>query len=196
MARLADQLMTILGYEREFDVFGVPWGGALAQQFAFQYRRWCHKLVLAATSQGMLMVPGRLRWSALAAWAIRNVCPKLAPNFTAAQCESGQTPCRTCQSTTIAQGSRLPVPDVGRMGLDQPLVATLAAATLILAGTDDPLIPWVNARLMTLLIRNAQLHVVDDAHLFIATRAAEMAQLVRSFLTEDASALKHFAAAP
>jgi hypothetical protein len=44
--------------------------------------------------------------------------------------------------------------------------------------------PLVNARLMTLLIRNAQLHVVDDGHLFIATRAAEMAQLiVRSFLT-------------
>jgi pimeloyl-ACP methyl ester carboxylesterase len=82
------------------------------------------------------------------------------------------------------------------MGLDQPLVATLAAATLILAGTDDPLIPWVNARLMTLLIRNAQLHVVDDGHLFIATRAAEMARLVRSFLTEDASALKQIAAAP
>jgi hypothetical protein len=37
----------------------------------------------------------------------------------------------------------------------------------------------VNARLMTLLIRNAQLHVVDDGHLFIATRAAEMAQLKR-----------------
>jgi len=61
MARLADQLMTKLGYEGEFDVFGVSWGGALAQQFAFQYRRRCRKLVLAATSQGVLMVPGRFR---------------------------------------------------------------------------------------------------------------------------------------
>jgi len=40
------------------------------------------------------------------------------------------------------------------------------------------------------------LHVVDDGHLFIATRAAEMAQLVRSFLTEDTSVLKQIAAAP
>jgi pimeloyl-ACP methyl ester carboxylesterase len=61
MAHLADRLMTKLGYEEEFDVFGVSWGGALAQQFAFQYGRRCRRLVLAATSQGMLMVPGRLR---------------------------------------------------------------------------------------------------------------------------------------
>jgi len=61
MAHLADRLMTKLGYEEEFDVFGVSWGGALAQQFAFQYGRRCRRLVLAATSQGVLMVPGRLR---------------------------------------------------------------------------------------------------------------------------------------
>ena len=55
MACLANRLMTKLGYEGEFDVFGVSWGGALAQQFAVQYRRRCRRLVLAATSQGMLM---------------------------------------------------------------------------------------------------------------------------------------------
>ena len=66
----------------------------------------------------------------------------------------------------------------------------LCQPTLILAGTDDPLMPVVNARLMASLIRNSELHLVEDGHLFIATRAAEMAQLVRRFLTDDPPASK------
>jgi len=134
MARLADQLMTKLGYEGEFDVFGVSWGRALAQQFAFQYRRRCRKLVLAATSQGVLMVPGRFR-SMLKMLSARRLgdpdhLSKIGPRtLWRRNASPAGPPCRTCQSTTIAQRSRLPVPDAVRMGLDQPLVATLAAAT-------------------------------------------------------------------
>jgi pimeloyl-ACP methyl ester carboxylesterase len=54
-ARLLDQL----GHA-QVDVLGVSWGGALAQQFAFQQGRRCRRLVLAATSPGHLMVPGKL----------------------------------------------------------------------------------------------------------------------------------------
>ena len=41
-------------------MLGVSWGGALAQQFAFQHGARCRRLVLAATSPGHLMVPGKL----------------------------------------------------------------------------------------------------------------------------------------
>jgi pimeloyl-ACP methyl ester carboxylesterase len=40
------------------DVMGVSWGGAMAQQFALQNGGRTHKLILVATSAGMLMVPG------------------------------------------------------------------------------------------------------------------------------------------
>src|SRR6202023_2143942 len=39
------------------DVLGISWGGALAQQFAFQNPRRCRRLVLVATGTGALMVP-------------------------------------------------------------------------------------------------------------------------------------------
>src|SRR5882757_7378757 len=39
------------------DVLGLSWGGALAQQFAFQNPRRCRRLVLVATGTGALMVP-------------------------------------------------------------------------------------------------------------------------------------------
>src|SRR5438046_3520588 len=58
IARLASQLLDQLG-RQEVDVLGVSWGGALAQQFAFQYRRHCRRLVVAATSPGHLTGPGR-----------------------------------------------------------------------------------------------------------------------------------------
>src|SRR5919204_4094047 len=59
LARLSAQLLDQLGHER-VDVLGVSWGGALAQQFAFQYMSRARRLVLAATSPGHLMVPGKL----------------------------------------------------------------------------------------------------------------------------------------
>src|SRR5499433_910504 len=58
LARLSARLLDQLGHE-QVDVLGVSWGGALAQQFAFQQRGRCRRLVLAATSPGHLMVPGR-----------------------------------------------------------------------------------------------------------------------------------------
>nr|BBX78351.1 hypothetical protein MFLOJ_21380 [Mycobacterium florentinum] len=43
------------------DVLGLSWGGALAQQFAFQNPRRCRRLVLVATGTGLLMVPAHPR---------------------------------------------------------------------------------------------------------------------------------------
>ena len=59
MAWTAARILDQLGYEK-VDVMGVSWGGGLAQQFAFQHPRRTGHLVLAATSAGMLMVPGNI----------------------------------------------------------------------------------------------------------------------------------------
>lgn len=58
LARLAAHLVTQLGH-RQVDVAGVSWGGGIAQQFAHQHGAICRKLILAATSPGAIMVPGR-----------------------------------------------------------------------------------------------------------------------------------------
>jgi pimeloyl-ACP methyl ester carboxylesterase len=60
LARLADCLMHKLGYGTEIDVLGASWGGALAQQYAYFYPERCRRLILAATSTGAIMIPGRL----------------------------------------------------------------------------------------------------------------------------------------
>ncbi len=57
-ARLVVEMLDQLGYQ-QVDVLEVSWGGALAQQFAFQYPRRCRRLILVSTGTGALMVPGR-----------------------------------------------------------------------------------------------------------------------------------------
>src|SRR6516225_10185109 len=58
LARMSAQLLDQLGYDH-VDVLGVSWGGAIAQQFAFQQAKRCRRLILAATSPGHIMVPGK-----------------------------------------------------------------------------------------------------------------------------------------
>src|SRR5262249_25637480 len=59
LASLVVRMLDQLTYGR-VDVLGVSWGGALAQQFAHQYRDRCRRLVLVSTGTGAIMVPGRL----------------------------------------------------------------------------------------------------------------------------------------
>src|SRR5262245_45641729 len=59
LARLAARLVAQLGYS-QVNVGGVSWGGGIAQQFAHQHGEMCLKLILAATSPGAIMVPGKL----------------------------------------------------------------------------------------------------------------------------------------
>ena len=58
LAKLAARMLDYLDYS-QVNVIGVSWGGALAQQFAYSHPERCKKLILAATSAGAVMVPGR-----------------------------------------------------------------------------------------------------------------------------------------
>ena len=187
LARLAAQLLERLGHER-VDVLGVSWGGALAQQFAFQYAARCRLLVLAATSPGHLMVPGKLSVLAKMASPRRYKDPEYRYRI------AGE----------IYGGALRRSPELAREHLRHvrwssdygyylqllagfgwtslPWLALLPQPVLVMAGTDDPLVPLVNARILATLIPRARLATLDDGHLFLVTSAAESARLVSGFL--------------
>jgi pimeloyl-ACP methyl ester carboxylesterase len=60
----------------------------------------------------------------------------------------------------------------------------LRQRALILAGSEDPLVPLANAQLMQRLLRHAELHTIADGHLFLHTRAAHVAPLIERFLAD------------
>ncbi len=57
MADLAKKLLDHLGYV-QVDVLGVSWGGVVAQEFVRRHARTCRRLILAATSTGVVIVTG------------------------------------------------------------------------------------------------------------------------------------------
>jgi poly(3-hydroxyalkanoate) depolymerase len=192
LAGLAERLLVQLGYDGAVDVLGLSWGGALAQQFARRFPQRCRRLVLAATSAGALMVPGRLP-----------VLLKLAsprryrdPAFLDAIGGELYGGVYRREPALLREHGRHIRPPHGRGYFYQLLagwgwtsiawLGGLRQPTLVMHGTDDPIIPLVNAKLLARLIRGARLHVVDDGHLFLVSRARDVAPIVRRFLADAA----------
>jgi poly(3-hydroxyalkanoate) depolymerase len=173
------------------DVVGLSWGGALAQQFAFQNPRRCRRLVLAATGTGALMVPAHPRILAKMVTPRRFSDPDYAASI-AGELYGG---------TVRAHGE-----DVARLFLRQLhagskigyLHQLLAGAgwtslfalpavrqeTLIVAGTDDPIIPVANAHIMNGLLPHSRLHLHSGGHIDLVHNAAELAPVIDTFLRD------------
>jgi poly(3-hydroxyalkanoate) depolymerase len=174
------------------DVLGLSWGGALAQQFAFQNPRRCRRLVLVATGTGALMVPAHPRVLA------KMATPRRFSDAGYAASIAGQL----YGGTVRAHGD-----DVARLFLRQLhagskigyLHQLLAGAiwtslfalpavrqeTMIVAGTDDPIIPVVNARIMNALLPHSRLHLHSGGHIDIVQNAAQLAPVIEGFLHEQ-----------
>ena len=191
IARLADKLLRKLGYVGPVDVIGVSWGGALAQQFAHQYPARCRRLVLAATSPGVIMVPGKLP----VLWKLINPRRYRDPAYLKAVGGALYGGAYRSDARLLLVHGRQTRSPRGRGYLYQLLAGwgwsslwwlrSLPQPTLVMHGTDDPIIPLINARVLSWLIPMSRLYVIDDGHLFLISRAREVASVVRAFLADD-----------
>jgi poly(3-hydroxyalkanoate) depolymerase len=173
------------------DVLGLSWGGALAQQFAFQNPRRCRRLVLAATGTGALMVPAHPRVLAKMLTPRRFSDPDYAASI-AGDLYGG---------TVRAHGedvARLFVRQLhagSKIGYLHQLLAgavwtslfalpAVRQETLIVAGTDDPIIPVINAHIMNALLPHSRLYLHSGGHIDLVHNAAELAPVIEKFLNE------------
>ena len=187
LTRLTARLLDQLGYD-QVDVLGVSWGGALAQQFAFQQPRRCRRLVLAATSPGSLMVPGKLTVLLKMATPRRYKDPdymnRIAGDIYGGALRSSPELVRkhlrhVRWSSDYGYYLQL-IAGIGWSSL--PWLRLLRQPTLVMAGSDDPIVPAVNGRILAALIPNARLVTIDEGHLFLVTSARESAQRIAKFL--------------
>jgi poly(3-hydroxyalkanoate) depolymerase len=189
-APVVRDLVARLGHDR-VDVLGYSWGGQLAQQLAIARPAQVHRLVLVATTTGALAVPANPRvlarflnprWprnpaatSAVAAdfyGGTVRTRPELAAGVLAAIADSVQHRRRGYAQQLAAT--------VGWTSL--PLLRLIRARTLIVAGDDDPIIPALNATILSRGIPHARVHHHPGGHLAIITEARELAAVVASFL--------------
>ena len=71
---------------------------------------------------------------------------------------------------------------IARALAEKSLAQNLGQPTLIMMGTDDPIVPMANGHILKKLIPNAQLITVDDGHLFLVTNADWSGKKVSEFL--------------
>lgn len=191
-APVVSELLTRLGHTDAVDVLGFSWGGGLAQQFAVQCRRRCRRLVLAATGMGSLMVPAHPRILARMLTPRRHRDPEYARRI-AGELYGGSMRSDPERAARVLHAAARPGPRrgyyyqlaAGAGWSSLPALPLIRQPTLIVAGDDDPLIPAVNAHLMTRLIPRAQLHLYRGGHLALITEAPEFAAVIEGFLDRE-----------
>ena len=178
------------GY-KQVDVLGISWGGGLAQQFAFQYRRRCRRLILVSTATGAIMVPGRPSVLAKMATPRRYQDPtymaQIAPDIYGGDLQSNP---EFVRQMSHAMHSNEPLGYfyqlMAAMGWTSiPWLKLLRQPTLILAGDDDPIVPAINAKIMHHLIPHSKLHIYHGGHLGLLTHARELTALIEEFLSVE-----------
>jgi poly(3-hydroxyalkanoate) depolymerase len=192
IASTAEAMLDALGYG-SVDVLGVSFGGGVAQQLAHQAPDRVRRLVLCATSAGMVSVPGHPR--SLLALAtprryrdpeyFRQIAPKAFGGRARQQSESDRD----------SEHRFLHAPST--IGYSHQLIAAtgwtsfhwlprLKQPTLVMGGDDDPVVPLMNARILAWRIPQSEFHVVrGGGHLFLIDQPEDVAPRVTSFLSEE-----------
>lgn len=184
LARMVARILDQLGYQ-EVDVMGVSWGGAMAQQFAFQYGKRVRKLILAATSAGVIMVPGAPAALMKLAHPRRYMDPDyLLHHFESLygdERESGGDHASRLKAPTMRGYMFQLLAAAGWTSV--PFLPFLKQPTLILAGDKDQIVPVINARFLNRLIRKSELQVVSGGHLFLVSRTDIVVPMIKAFLS-------------
>jgi poly(3-hydroxyalkanoate) depolymerase len=198
LAGVAERLIDQLGYER-VDVLGLSFGGAVAQQLAFQSPQRVGRLILAATAFGLGSVLGNPLAMAILFTPYRYysrgyldlVAPFLYGGGARRSLMDQQALARLHRPPSIGGYYMQLMATVGWSSL--LFLGSIRQPTLVMAGDDDPIVPLANGHILAREIPNARLHVVKGGgHLFLLERADESAEVIRRFLdaSEDADYLK------
>jgi poly(3-hydroxyalkanoate) depolymerase len=190
MSRIAAQLLDRFEMPR-VDVMGVSWGGAMAQQFTLQNGERVNRLILAATTAGMLMIPGNPKALIKMADPRRYIDPEfMAKHF--ATLYGGATDGKEGHIGRITPPTKTGYfyQLLAMMGwTSAPFLPFMKHDTLIMMGGDDQIVPIANGHFLKMLIPNAELHEIPDGgHLFLLSHAEECVGVLREFLGREVAA--------
>ncbi|MDT5391025.1 MAG: hypothetical protein QOE04_4666 [Mycobacterium sp.] len=188
LAAVLGRLLRKLGIDGQVDVLGLSWGGALAQQFAFQNPRRCRRLILVSTGTGTIMVPGGPAILAKMVTPRRfldhDYAASIAGDIYGGTVRDDPSMIKQLFDRQLMAGSRVGYLHqllAGAVWTSVFALPLVRQRTLILAGLDDPIIPVVNARIMGWLLPHATVHLHRGGHVDLITNAAELAPVIEQF---------------
>ncbi|MFJ3372198.1 alpha/beta fold hydrolase [Pseudomonas sp. NPDC086251] len=182
-ADLIAEMLKQLGID-QIDVFGVSWGGALAQEFALRYPRRVRRLILAATSAGPALL---VKPADILDFFGRSKTAKRPKQ------EGSRNSIQTLLRFGVVNGMLTANPRTYYHQLTALVGWTnllrlfrLRQRTLILTGERDTLVRLYNAHILHRTIRRAKLHVLQgEGHFFVVTSARRTAEAIREFLCQQ-----------
>ena len=184
MARIIKQTLEVCGIE-QVDVLGISWGGALAQQFARDFPDTCNRLVLAATTPGLVTVP--MPFSLL--FSTKNLDKAFA-----AQEGGSQKPLQFVEEQLTLIGHVFSgLAAEKRKGIIYQLLALygwtsffwlpkLKSPTLVLMGKHDCVTPAVNAKIFRMRLDDVDIKILPGDHLFLKSSSMQSANLINQYL--------------
>ncbi|MEU1205854.1 alpha/beta fold hydrolase [Nocardia sp. NPDC005825] len=188
LAAVLGRLLRTIGCPGQVDILGFSWGGALAQQFAFQHPRRCRRLILVATGTGVIMVPGKprvlLRMLTPRRFLDHDYAARIAGEIYGGSAREDPHVVRNLLDRQLMAGSRVGYLHqllAGSVWTSLPALPLIRQPTLIIAGSDDPIIPLANSRIMRRLLPHASVHQHDGGHVDLITQAAELAPVIENF---------------
>ena len=190
MSWTAARLLNELKLE-EVDVMGVSWGGAMAQHFALQHGGRVRRLILAATTAGMLMVPGTPAALSKMADPRRYVdAAFMEKHFTTLYGEGlGRSDGKAAHMGRLTPPSRRGYfyQLIAMLGwTSAPALPFLRKPVLIMMGDEDRIVPLVNGRILNSLIPNSELEIFEGGgHLFLLSHREQSISCMRAFLDRE-----------
>lgn len=194
LARQAARLLDALGQPRT-DVLGVSFGGAVAQELASANPHRIRRLVLASTMCGLGGVPGNPLAVSLLATPLRYYSPEFmrrtarliyGPTAADGDLLRDQANARRARPPTM-WGYASQLAAVSGWS-SMPWLHHLTMPTLVVAGTADPIVPPVNARILASRLANSRLELVEGAgHLLLLEQAERSAAIIANFLQDEAA---------
>lgn len=187
MAWTATQVLDRFGLGT-VDVMGISWGGGMAQHFAIQHPGRTRKLVLIATSAGMLMIPG----NPAALTKMANPRRYVDADYMAKHFETLYGGALDGTKGKGGHMSRLTPPSprgymyqlLAMLGwTSAPALPFMKKDTLILMGDDDQIVPLANGKFLKSLIPNSELIVMKGGgHLFLLSHKDECVAAISAHL--------------
>ncbi|RPI58419.1 MAG: alpha/beta fold hydrolase, partial [Lysobacterales bacterium] len=173
------------------DVIGFSYGGAIAQQLAYDYPERVRRLVLAATNCGLGSFWASPEAMAVMATPLRFYSMTYFEHV-AAELYGGVTG-RDAAKRQNASGARRRLPPssygyamqlLGGYGWSSwSFLPDIPHETLVVCGDDDPLVPVANARILAARIPRATLEVVERAgHLLLWDEPERIAPQIGHFV--------------
>jgi poly(3-hydroxyalkanoate) depolymerase len=192
LAAVLGRLLRKVGITGQVDVLGLSWGGALAQQFAFQNPRRCRRLILVSTGTGVIMVPGGPAVLAKMLTPRRflehDYAASIAGDLYGGTVRNDPSVVKQLFDRQLMAGSRVGYVHqllAGAVWTSIFALPLIRQETLIIAGLDDPIIPVANAKIMSRLLPHATVHLHPGGHVDLITNATELAPVIESFRRTD-----------